>query len=76
MALLAVRTQLARVHILRAMTLVARRAQLLLANDRGMTGMTVDLDVFPKKRELGIAIVIELVGFPSACIVAFAAFVA
>jgi hypothetical protein len=76
MALLAIRTQLACVHILCAMALVTRRAQFLFANDRRMTGMAVDLDVLACQHKFGIAIVIEFVRLPSARIVALAAFVA
>jgi hypothetical protein len=72
-ALLATCAKFSAVDVLCTMTLVASRADFLLTDDRGMTGMAVDLDVLAGQRKLGIAIVIEFIGLPGARIVALAA---
>jgi hypothetical protein len=73
MTLLAIFSEMAAMHILRSMTVVARCAQLLFPDFGGMAGVAVDACVFSRERKLGIARVIELVRLPCARIVAFSA---
>ncbi len=73
MTLLAIGAEFSCMHVLCAMTLVASGAEFLFADHCRMAGVAVDFDVFADQNKFGIAVVIEFIRFPCACIVALTA---